>query len=197
MDLLTEMKLDEEWLDIRIITGCQTFDIECPHPVDGSLEVCPEGRPLSPSHGVSMNITSSDPASPADKSYLETPYVSVRWVSGGPWVHVEWKAWANSAEYRAAHEAALLALRENHASRNLIDATDARVVSEEDQKWLIENWIPRASAAGRRFTAVVMPTRPLARTISENIDKRPRLIVTKVEYFPTVKEAAAWLSTVN
>lgn len=142
-------------------------------------------------------MTASDPAPSADKSYLETPYVTVRWVSGGSWVLVEWKAWANSSEYRAAHEAVILAIRENHASKNLIDATQARVVSDEDQTWLIESWIPRASAAGRRFTAVVLPTRPLARTISENIDKRPRLNVTKVEYFPTVDEAAAWLSTVN
>ncbi|HEV2032965.1 MAG TPA: hypothetical protein VGU71_02005 [Candidatus Dormibacteraeota bacterium] len=142
-------------------------------------------------------MTSSDPTPPADKSYLETPYVSVRWVVGGGWVLVEWKAWANSSEYKAAHEAVLLALRENHASKNLIDATQARVVSDEDQKWLIENWIPRASAAGRRFTAVVLPERPLARTISENIDKRPRHSLAKVEYFPTVEAAAAWLSKVN
>ena len=142
-------------------------------------------------------MTSSDPAPPADKSYLETPYVSVRWVSQGQWVLVEWKAWANSSEYRAAHEAVLQALRERRASKNLIDATEAKVVSVDDQKWLIENWIPRAVAAGRCFTAVVLPRRPLARTISENIDKRPRLNLTKVEYFAAVEEAGAWLSTVS
>jgi hypothetical protein len=189
MDLLTEVELDQEWLDVRIVAGRQTFDIESPHPFDGSVEVR-----LTDS---SPDMTSSDPPPPADKCYLDTPYVSVRWVSEGRWVLVEWKAWANSSEYRAAHESVLLALRENHASRNLIDATEAKVVSDDDQKWLIENWIPRATAAGRRFTAVVLPRRPLARTISENIDKRPRLNPTKVQYFPTVKEAAAWLSTVN
>jgi hypothetical protein len=142
-------------------------------------------------------MTASDPVPTADKSYLDAPYVSVSWISGGPWVLVEWKGWANSSEYRAAHEKVLVALRENRACRNLIDATEARVVSNEDQKWLIENWIPRASAAGRQFTAIVLPRRPLARTISENIDKGPRLNLARVEYFPTLDEAAAWLSTVN
>jgi hypothetical protein len=142
-------------------------------------------------------MSSADPVPPPDKSYLDTPYVAVRWISGGPWVLIEWRAWANSVEYRSAHEAALTALRENHCSRNLIDASDARVVSDEDQKWLIENWIPRAAAAGRRWTAVVMPKRALARTISENIDKRPRLNSTQVEYFQSTEEAAAWLSTVT
>jgi hypothetical protein len=125
------------------------------------------------------------------KVYLETPYVSVRWDGDGKWVSVEWKAWANSSEYRAAQEAVILALRENHASRNLIDATHARVVADDDQAWLIEDWIPRAAAAGRRWTAIVMPTSALGRTISENIDRRPQPIGTKVEYFETVEEAAA------
>src|ERR1700680_563833 len=129
-----------------------------------------------------------DATSPADKTYLDTPYVCVRWIGGGPWVLVEWKAWANSSEFRAAHETVLIALRENHASRNLIDATASKVVSNDDQKWLIETWIPRAAAAGRRWTAVVMPKSALARTISENIDKRPRPNLTKVEYFDTVEE---------
>ena len=132
-----------------------------------------------------------------DKTYLDTPYACVRWVGSGSWVRVEWRAWANNSGYRAAHEAVILALRENHAARNLIDAREARVVSEDDQRWLIESWIPRATATGRRWTAVVMPTRPLAKTISENIDKRPRLNLTKVEYFATVEQAAAWLSAVN
>jgi hypothetical protein len=144
-----------------------------------------------------LETRSADADSPADRTYLDTPYVCVRFVGGGPWVLVEWKAWANSAEYRAAHETVLVALRENDASRNLIDATAARVVSNEDQEWLVENWIPRAVAAGRRWTAVVMPKSALARTISENIDKRPRHNLTKVEYFDTVEEASAWLSQVN
>ena len=132
-----------------------------------------------------------------DRTYLDTPYVSIRWVSDGGWVIVEWKEWANTTEYRAAHETMLMAIRENHASKNLIDATHARVVSGEDQKWLIDDWIPRAVAAGRRITAVVMPKSALGRTISENIDREASSGPSTVEYFDTAVEAAAWLSTVN
>jgi hypothetical protein len=142
-------------------------------------------------------MASAVPIPQGDKVYLETQYVSVRWIAGGRWVHVEWKAWANSAEYREAHEAILAALRENRATKNLIDATHERVVTDDDQRWLIDNWIPRAVAAGRRCTAVVMPKRALGKTITESIDKAPRTNASKVEYFATFDEAAAWLSTVN
>jgi hypothetical protein len=131
------------------------------------------------------------------KVYVDTAYVLIRWDGYGPWVYVKWRGWANSAEYKAAQEAVITALRENHASRNLIDSTDSRVVSDEDQKWLVENWIPRAVAAGRRWTAIVLPKSALGRTIAENIDKHPQSRLVKVQHFETVEEASAWLSTVN
>jgi hypothetical protein len=137
------------------------------------------------------------PASKYSKVYLETPYVLVRWDGDGRWVYVKWKAWANSSEYREAQEAVLLALRENHGSRNLIDSRDSRVVSDDDQTWLVKDWMPRAVTAGRRWTAIVLPTSPLGRTIAENIDKYPRSKLTTVAHFETVEDAAAWLSTVN
>ena len=137
------------------------------------------------------------PVSKDSGVYLDAPHVLIRWDGDGPWVFVKWKAWANSTEYRAAQEMVIVALRENHASRNLIDSKDSKVVSGEDQKWLVENWMPRAVAAGRRWTAIVLPTSALGRTIAENIDLYPKSPLSKVEYFETVEAATAWLSTVN
>jgi hypothetical protein len=137
-------------------------------------------------------------ARPADdETYLDTPYVSVNWESTGPWVLVEWKAWADATEYRAAHEAILGAIRKHRASRLLIDARNARVISDADQVWLKTDWIPRAIIAGRRWTAVVMPTSALVKTIVESIDKRPTEKTVEARYFDTTDEARAWLSSVG
>jgi hypothetical protein len=142
-------------------------------------------------------MSDQGPVSKGGKVYLDTPYVLVRWDADGPWVYVKWKAWANSTEYRAAQEVIILAFRENHASRNLIDSTDRRVVSDDDQKWLVGDWMPRAAAAGRRWTAIVMPKSALGRTIAENIDNQGRSKRNMIEHFETVEAASAWLSTVN
>jgi hypothetical protein len=131
------------------------------------------------------------------KVYLDTPYIFVSWIGDGPWVYVKWKAWANSSEYRAAQEVILEAIRENRAARNLIDSTDRKVFSPEDQQWLVESWMPRAEAAGRRWTAIVLPKSALGRTIAENIDSYPRSRLITVEHFETLELATAWLSTVN
>jgi SpoIIAA-like len=139
----------------------------------------------------------ADSRRPDDETYLDTPYVSVRWEGGGPWVFVEWKAWADATEYRAAHEAILGAIRKHRASRLLIDARNARVISEADQQWLKTDWIPRAVNAGRRWTAVVMPASALVKTIVESIDKRPTDKTVEARYFDTADQARAWLSTVG
>jgi hypothetical protein len=138
-----------------------------------------------------------DPISRGDKVYLDTAYVCVRWESGGRFLFVEWKEWADSPEYRAAHEAILGAIREHHAARLLIDALHARVISDEDQRWLGAEWIPRAVAAGRRWTAIVMPSSALVKTIVENIDNRAPNTATETRYFDSVTGARAWLSTVG
>lgn len=139
----------------------------------------------------------TDQLQPGDEVCLETPYVSVHWESGGPWVAVEWKAWADATEYRAAHEAILDAIRKHRATRLLIDARNARVISEADQEWLKADWIPRAVSAGRRWTAVVMPASALVKTIVESIDKRPTAKTVEAKYFDTPDQAKAWLSTVG
>lgn len=138
-----------------------------------------------------------EPISPGDQVYLDTPYVSVRWEVGYRTVFVEWKAWADATEYRAAHETILGAIRDHHSTRLLIDALHARVISEEDQMWLKAEWIPRAVAAGRRWTAVVMPSSALVKTIVENIDKRAPDGTVEAQYFDSVAAAREWLGTMG
>ena len=57
--------------------------------------------------------------------------------------------------------------------------------------------MPRALAAGRYWTAIVLPKSALGRTIAENIDRHPRSNLAKIAHFETVEDAAAWLSSVN
>src|ERR1700738_419347 len=143
-------------------------------------------------------MVNREPDLQSDHLYLDTPYVSIVWEASGPWMAIEWKAWADSTEYRAAHELLLGAIRERRTPRLLINASNARVVSLEDQEWLNSTWIPRAVAAGRRWTAVVMPSRALVKTIVENIDKRPSTnSMVEVKYFDLIADARTWLSTVG
>jgi hypothetical protein len=144
-----------------------------------------------------QSMGDKDPLRPDDETYLDTPYVSVHWESSGPWVFVVWKAWADATEYRSAHEVILGAIRKHRASRLLIDARNARVITASDQQWLKSDWIPRAILAGRRWTAVVMPASALVKTIVESIDKHQTTKAVEARYFDTPDQARAWLARVG
>ena len=73
-------------------------------------------------------------------------------------VCVESHGWANTAEPRAVLEAGIRAMRAHRGSRWLVDGRRMKVVRQEDQDWINENWLPRALGAGLRLTAVVVPT---------------------------------------
>jgi hypothetical protein len=131
------------------------------------------------------------------KVYLDAPYASVRWESRGQWVLAEWKASAGSADFRAAQEATLRAVQENHASRLLADTRDARLVLLEDERWMREDLIPRFALTGLRWTAIVTPVNRLARIIQSDVAKAALNGPSESRQFATLDEAKAWLSRVG
>ena len=86
--------------------------------------------PTSAAHGADAQVV-----------YLDEPYASVRWED--QCVVMEMKGFANSTQFRATQEALLLAIIENGAQRLLSDIRHAKVVLVEDERWLVEDMLPR------------------------------------------------------
>jgi hypothetical protein len=92
---------------------------------------------------------------PAGDLYLDEPWVSIRWDAANNCLHTEWKAFANSAEFRAALMRALVAIKDRRSVGYLSDTRKVRVVVHEDQAWANEVWIPLLAQAGvKRFALV-------------------------------------------
>ncbi len=140
-------------------------------------------------------MTDNNPFQPSDKVYVDAPHLSVRWDSSARCVVVEWKAWTDSAAFRAAYDVILDAIRENRGSRLLIDLRKARVLADEDQKWIVEDWGPRSVQAGVRRRAIVAPERTLPRMISDSVRRRVPVGLLEVRAFGTLDEAFDWLSS--
>ena len=63
------------------------------------------------------------------------PWVSIRWDAIHKCVFTEWKAFANSAEFRAALMRALDAIKDHRAVVYLSDTRKVKVVVHKDQDW--------------------------------------------------------------
>jgi hypothetical protein len=128
-----------------------------------------------------------------DKVYADEPWLSVRWESANQAIHTEWKAFANSQEFRAGLMKGLDAIRENHATRYLSDARKIKVIVREDQEWADSIWFPLAAAAGlKRFASVIAETGLGKMTVEEVLDV-VHIKGLEVAKFKTLALARKWL----
>ena len=109
-------------------------------------------------------------------------------------LHTEWKAFANSAQYRAALLTAAQALEANRLTTYLSDARQFRLLVHEDQEWFANVWIPRAVRAGLRRVAFVTAHAGLGKVTIEDVVARERNQRLKMQTFESMGTAQRWLT---
>jgi hypothetical protein len=90
-------------------------------------------------------------------------------------------------------EAGLQALTEHDGSRWLADGRNMKLIKQSDQDWIVQDFYPRALAAGLKRIALVIPNSSLAMTTLDQVAHRLPAAEIEVAYFSTVGEARSWL----
>jgi hypothetical protein len=101
--------------------------------------------------------------------YVDEPYLSIRWDSVHQHVHSEWKAFANSKELRSSLLKGVQAIRDNKAVAYVSDAKKLRVITNVDQQWIKDSWLPLATAAGLKRLAFVTAGTGLGKLTVEDV----------------------------
>lgn len=129
--------------------------------------------------------------------YLDTPHVLVQWDSSTRSVVLEWRDFAYGDEYRAALDKVVQALEENRSNKLLSDSRRMKAIPQDDQEWLIKDWVPRSTKAGLKHLAIVLPKSTLGQMTLQRLaqvgpDKR--LVSSDgTSYFETIEDAKKWL----
>jgi hypothetical protein len=127
--------------------------------------------------------------------YFNRPGVAVvTWDPTLRTVYIDVQGWADLTELAAVLEAGLQALTEHHGSQWLADARNVKVISQPDQDWIVQEFFPRALAAGLKRIALVIANERAMTTVDQLL---VRLTAAKFEaaYFPTKDKARSWLNT--
>ena len=133
-------------------------------------------------------------ALPEDKVFLDEPWVTIRWDSAHDCVHSEWKAFANSVEFRAALMQGVQAVKETGALGYLSDTRKIKLIVHEDQKWIDEVWAPLMLAAGLKRMALVTAAMGLGKM---TVEESARMVDSKESFlrtFDSVAGALKWLA---
>jgi hypothetical protein len=139
----------------------------------------------------------SQPTSRAndDKTYLDAPYLSIRWRSIPQILYAEWKGFATSAEFRSALLTGVRAIREHHVVGYVSDARKARVIGPEDEVWSREVWLPRAVAAGLKRMAIVTASAGLGKMAYDDAATAMDSHGLSMRTFNSVATATTWTLT--
>lgn len=106
---------------------------------------------------------------------------------------LKWFGYADSNQFRDACYQSLILLTTMKTSRMIADNTDGRVVSMDDQKWMLENWFPQAYESGYRTSAVVISKNFFRELAIDNIVNQLDKGKFTVHYFDDFEKAKEWM----
>lgn len=115
---------------------------------------------------------------------------------GIPCIKVKWKGLPPSDEFRKGCNIVLEFMRKHNITKVLTDNTEAKVFAVEDQKWLNEEWLPRAQAIGYSCSAVLLPNDPFITFAVKNIVAKRDPKKFKSKFFTDEREALNWLKQI-
>ena len=112
-------------------------------------------------------------------------------------VVMEWNGYATSKQFKQGTELMLNMLIKNNCSKVLADIKDMKIIAMEDQQWLNEEFLPRATTFGFKTIAIVKPhyyfNKVAVETISYKVDKEKLTI----NFFDNSEEAKEWLRRIS
>jgi hypothetical protein len=107
-------------------------------------------------------------------------------------IEIVWRKHATSPQLRFIHEIIISMLSEHSADKILGDDSDLPIVHAEDQHWIINDWLPRARAAGLKAVATAVSMTFFGRLTIGRIHARVSDELS-IKDFHSIHSARMWL----
>lgn len=129
--------------------------------------------------------------------YYQSPRFRVFWDQTIPAVVGGGEGFVDGEELRTGMDKGIELLAKKRASKWLAEMSQRRVHAEKDQRWIVEDWTPRAAAAGLRYTAFVLPASVVATMSLKRMNQVVAERTLEIRYFDDLGEARRWLTSVG
>ena len=111
-------------------------------------------------------------------------------------VVMDWNGYATSKQFKQGTELMLNTLIQNNCSKVLADIKDMKIIAMEDQQWLNEEFLPRATTFGFKAIAIVKPNYYFNQVAVETISYKADKDKLTINFFDNIEEAKTWLGKV-
>jgi hypothetical protein len=127
---------------------------------------------------------------------LDNPICRISYDESLGCIEVVWRKYATSAQLRFLHEVILDMLSLHRARRILGDDSDLPIVHAEDQRWIMDDWFPRARAAGLSAVATSISMTFFGKVAIGRIHARVSEEIP-VKNFHSIHLARSWLGELD
>ena len=109
-------------------------------------------------------------------------------------VQTKWNAiFVKGEPFRNILNQIIRAFEEHHASTVIADAREMKIITEADRKWIVDDWYPRALAAGFRCQALIVSKDSFNEQAIKLIVSKYNNEVVKTRYFIAPEDAEEWV----
>ncbi|QWU17595.1 SpoIIAA-like [Paenibacillus sophorae] len=124
--------------------------------------------------------------------YYESPQATISWNEAVQIIEVRWKAFAQGEQFRTAMDKVVELAGKMNGSKVLYDNRKMSVISQEDQAWVSQNWVKRASDI--QYCAVVEPEKVVAKSSLNRIVGTIEEFPYDMKFFQNMDDAVNWLA---
>ena len=126
--------------------------------------------------------------------YVDEPWLRIGWDRLHKCVHAEFTRFANSSEFRKGTTQILDLIRARKATALISDNRRLEGVTNLDQLWLRDTWLPMAVEAGIKRIGVVLAPSGLGKVASEAIISKFGKTAFETRIFESLPDALKWVS---
>ena len=110
-----------------------------------------------------------------------------------PYITIQWHGYATSLQFREVHEKLVSLMLETNIYKVLADNTYLPQVDSIDEKWISDNWLPRAIKAGYSALSVLTSRTQSSKVVVDYmLSNRDKNVLT-IECFDNINKARQWI----
>jgi hypothetical protein len=121
--------------------------------------------------------------------------LSINWDITRQSIIMEWTGFVHGEDFRKAVNQGLDLLIEQKGCKWLADLSKMEVIAQEDQRWLDEEWFPRAAQAGVKYIAMVRPEKVISQISVRRVTGKVGGLEIETIYFDSPEKAKDWLES--
>lgn len=115
-----------------------------------------------------------------------------------PCIMIKWNGLPPSEEFKRGCNTVLDLMEKHKIIKVITDNTEAKVFSMEDQRWLNQEWLPKAQKLGYKYSAVLLKENdPFIKFALKNIMAKRDPSIFQAKFFHFYQDATEWLMNVE